>query len=187
MKGTIIANILLGAGVLFILISFIHALNMANMPYGVGGPPGSNIDRGIDWRQFFLMFSNSFINGMMLIGLGEIVRILYRIKQKKLEVVMPAGTGTLPQKQVSQPNEEPAQQTSEWNLEEKDVWKIYELYAGSAILELLPSQMYGYCVVKLQTDEGTKVKVANVQGTSAEEVDDPEIRNKIISWYNDRT
>ncbi|WP_100011223.1 hypothetical protein [Lentibacillus sediminis] len=186
MKGNWIANILLGAGVLFIVIGTFHAYAMSQIPYGVG-MQGSNIDQETDWRQFFFMMSDRFINGMLLIGMAEIIRVLYRIKHKKVEVVMPAGTGTLPQQQVSQPNEEPAQQASEWKLEEKDVWKIYELYAGSAILELLPSQMYGYCVVKLQTDEGTKVKVANVQAASAEEVDDPEIRNKIISWYNERT
>jgi hypothetical protein len=53
-------------------------------------------------------------------------------------------------------------------------------------LEIIPSQKEGYCIIKLQDKDGPLnpyIKIVDVSGPDAEEVQDEPVRQEIMDWY----
>jgi hypothetical protein len=135
----------------------------------------------IDWTNFFMMASGPLTYGMVLIGVSEIIRILHKHHLH-------------PTKNKVKENPDSADEienTSErWAISEAVEEKIYELYSDKAILEIMPSQKEGYCIIKLQDKNGPLnpyIKIADVSGFGAREVHDETIRQEIIIWYENES
>ncbi|PAV29654.1 hypothetical protein CIL05_09785 [Virgibacillus profundi] len=182
MKQNILGRIIFWFGIAVIVIGIIQAYIMASNTFYDDGFGHQEVR--IEWRFFFQMAFQYLVDGMIIIGISEVIKLLHNANGK-ISGLKLFKADNRPEHQSDIANEVP-EQSSDWKLEEMDVEKIYELYSDAAIIELLPSQMEGYCVVKLQKDEGAFIKIVDVGGFSAQEVQNPEIKKKVTDWYNDR-
>ncbi|GAB3061748.1 hypothetical protein [Virgibacillus ainsalahensis] len=179
MQGNIIGKILFVIGIVVIITGVFSAYNMANSTSYTGlGNEGVTME----WAIFLPVAGRAVVLGMVLIGLAEVIKLLRQLNARHREVEhLRRPLGAEPQQ--SGVLYEKTEESSDWDLEEGDILKIYELYSREAILEILPSKLEGYCVVKLQNDEGAHIKVVDIGGFSAEEVQNTDIVKKVTDWY----
>ncbi|RLL43708.1 hypothetical protein D8M04_12350 [Oceanobacillus piezotolerans] len=151
------------------------------LPYHQGGmnPP-------FEWTYFLQTMFYTTRDGVIIIALSEVIKQVDKLAKK----LGSFGTTQCPpetsQVQVQKTNTAPVESISEpWELTEKDEEKIYDLYAGKAILEITPSPEKGYCKVKVQDYEGplnTDIKVVSVNDPAAKEVHDPQRVEAILNY-----
>ncbi|AXI08539.1 hypothetical protein CV093_06555 [Oceanobacillus sp. 143] len=179
----IIGRILFYLGIVVIIIGIVHSIvNSYQLDYEMGGYGGEEYK--FFWSTFLYLFPSAFLNGLILIGLSEAIRLLDSINRKEPPTIITAG------EQVK--NNEGIQVVSNdkpevWEISEAEEEKIYELYADKAILEITPYITKGYCIVKLQDYDGPLkpfVKVLDLNGINPEEVQNLDRRKEIIQWYN---
>ncbi|MFC3041490.1 hypothetical protein ACFOGI_14675 [Virgibacillus xinjiangensis] len=179
-----ITNVILVAGILSLVIGFVLAYQMANQQPGMPQGAGQESAR-INWRSFFQIYFQFFTNGMILIGVSEGIRLLQKIHDKKPAGVMPILYRKGKQEPLEDWEERERMEESDWQLSEEDVMKIYDLFQGEAILELLPSPFDHHCAVKVQREDGPVVEVVDVSGPEAKETDDWEMERRVREWYRE--
>ncbi|WP_164669881.1 hypothetical protein [Virgibacillus doumboii] len=170
MNENIVAKILFNIGVAEIAVGIITGLILGNQdPYSV-----------MNWSLFLAWAIGGFIGGMLLIGFSEVIRLLHTINQK----ISPVKSDEI----LNKPSNETgiADKSVSWVLDDADKEKIRKAYQNETIVEMIPSPMEGYCLVELKGSQGYYVKVVDIAGFGAEEIQDPEIKHKIIKWYNDK-
>jgi hypothetical protein len=118
----------------------------------------------------------------VLVGIAEVIRLLHKRQFHPLKVAegeVPANTS------LAEDSDDPVKI---WTISEADEQKIYELYSDKAILEIIPSQREGYCLIKMQDKDGPLnpyIKIVDVSGIGAREVHDETIRKEIMHWYEE--
>ncbi|WP_164216071.1 hypothetical protein [Virgibacillus sp. YIM 98842] len=177
MKVNIIGVILFITGVVIIIVGLYSAYQSANYETPIAGDPYATT---MDWHMFFMMLPSSVAYGAALIGISEVIRLLHNQHNDKL-----INSAESVSANTAQPAdvEDPAKV---WTISETDEEKIYELYSDKAILEIIPSQKEGYCIIKLQDKDGPLnpyIKIVDVSGPDAEEVQDEPVRQEIMDWY----
>ncbi|MFZ3580108.1 hypothetical protein [Virgibacillus sp. DJP39] len=137
----------------------------------------ANVDYGgeFSWALFLTWSIGGFILGILFIGFAENIQLLQRIYLKMSnEEEMETGE----ELSMEYPSD-----SNEWFLPE-DREKIGLFYKNETILEIVPSLIEGYCIVKLEYGTSQFVRVVDIQGFGASEVEDGEIKSSIITWYN---
>ena len=178
MKVNIISIILFVTGVFIIILGIYSAYQNANYENPVASDPYAST---MDWHMFFMMLPSSIAYGAALIGLSEVIRILHKRHfyiSKSAEGIVSANTASAA--------EEIEDISKTWTVGEADEGKLYELYSDKAILEIIPSQKQGYCIIKLQEKDGPLnpyTKIVDVSGGGAREVHNESIRQEIMTWY----
>lgn len=182
MKQNVIGKILFYLGIAVIVIGIIQGFINANQMFYQDS--FGNQETRFEWRFFIQMAVQATVDGMVLIGISEVIKLLQNANGKI------AGLKLFNGKEKSNHQTEIINEEVElptvWKLSEDDIEKVYKLYSDAAIIELLPSQLEGYCVVKLQKDEGAFIKVVDVNGFHAQEVQNSDIKKKVTEWYNER-
>ncbi|MFC2946961.1 hypothetical protein [Virgibacillus sediminis] len=178
----VISKVVLAAGIVTIITGLVLAYQMAKTQAGMRPGP-SETEFMINWHAFFQFFHQFFTNGMILIGLSEGIRLLQGIYEKKSSGVMPVFYGRKGAKIPGEEGESEVMNDAAWEPAEEDIIKIYELYQGEAILELLRSPVLHHCAVKLQREEGPVMKVVDVSGPEAKETDSSETESRVREWY----
>ncbi len=177
MKVNIIGVILFITGVIIIIVGIYSAYQSANYENPIAGDPYAST---MDWHMFFMMLPGSVAYGAALIGLSEVIRLLHNQHIHKLinsEKSVSANSAPAPDEEES---------VKIWALSEAEEIKVYELYSDKAILEIIPSYKEGYCIIKLQDKEGPLnpyIKIVDVSGPAAEEVQDEPVIQEIMRWY----
>ncbi|ASK61031.1 hypothetical protein CFK37_01785 [Virgibacillus phasianinus] len=169
MYENIIAKILFIIGVAEITIGIFVGI--------VFGAANADFGNQFGWGIFFTWSIGGFILGMLFIGFAENIQLLQRIYLKMgddkvemdFETVMADETSTAPE---------------DWYLPVDDREKIEHYYKNETILEITPSQIEGYCIVKLEYGSNEFVRVVDIHGFGVHEVEDEEIKSSIITWYN---
>ncbi|RDW19724.1 hypothetical protein [Oceanobacillus chungangensis] len=179
----IIGSILYYLGITIIIIGTITAIiNSYQLSYEMGGYGGEEYK--FFWSQFLYLFSSAFFNGLILIGISEVIRLLDSINRKEPPTIITAGEQMKNNEGIQVfSNDKP----EVWKISAAEEEKIYELYADKAILEITPYITKGYCIVKLQDYDGPLkpfVKVLDLNGIHPEEVQNLDRRKQIIEWYN---
>ncbi len=149
-----------------------------------GLEPGGTIT--MEWSTFFMVFGSSVMNGVVLIGVAEVIRLLHKIYTKEPIKLTTHSAAKLSSERESVITGNEKINTV-WKITREDEEKIYELFSGKAILEIRPANIEGNCVVKVQDTSGPlnpEVKVVDISSFNATEVQDTERRNKILSWYH---
>ncbi|MFD1174068.1 hypothetical protein [Oceanobacillus picturae] len=181
MRAIIISRIIFVTGIIVLLAGFYKAWNMARLnQFSDYNPEGTAT---IDWDTFFMLAGTSLMYGFILIGIAEVIRLLDGILKKETFTQTPSLTKPTEQESVVFSQEEI---NTGWNLTREDEEKIYELYSDKAILEIRLANLEGYCIVKVQDTSrplNPEIKVVDVGGFSAKDVQDTEKRNKILEWY----
>ncbi|GAB3799782.1 hypothetical protein [Virgibacillus kimchii] len=178
MKVNVISIILFVTGIIIIVGGFIMAYNHSNYSGSVNF--SGEHAMVFDWFGFFMMMSNPLSYGLVLIGIGEVIRLMHKRFDQTVENQVIKQTGQA----IPETNTE--HESRAWTFSEEDEEKVYELYSDKAILEMLPSKKEGYCIVKLQDKEGPldpHIKVVDVSGFGAREVHDEKIRQEILDEY----
>lgn len=181
MRAIIISRIIFIAGIIVLLAGLYNAWNMARFEDYSGLTPGGTTS--VEWSTFFMIAGSSIMNGIVLIGIAEVIRLLDGILKKEPVTQSPSITKPTEQESVVPSQEEI---NTGWNLTREDEEKIYELYSDKAILEIRLANLEGYCIVKVQDTSrplNPEIKVVDVGGFSAKDVQDTEKRNKILEWY----
>ncbi|ASN06807.1 hypothetical protein [Virgibacillus necropolis] len=137
---------------------------------------GSNYE---SWAIFFIWSIGGFILGMLFIGFAENIQLLQRIYMKMTE------------EEVLQDNDVIVEEVKESEPVESDGWylpedreKIEHYYKNETIIEIAPSPIEGYCIVKLAYASNEFVRVVDIHGFGLKEVQDEDIKSSVISWYN---
>ncbi|MTW85861.1 hypothetical protein F3157_09350 [Virgibacillus dakarensis] len=175
MKENLIAKILFIIGTAIMVIGFITGLAVGNMSYdydfGIGG--------GMVWSIFFTYFFAGIISGMLFIGLSEIIRLLHSMNNE-------IGYKTpMPEKAPADSSQN--QPPDKWGVSQTDKEKIYDLYQNERILEIIPSNIEGYCLVKMADDSGKQfVRIVDIGGFGATETNETAIKQRVIAWYNEK-
>ncbi|MEW9675731.1 hypothetical protein ABRT01_06025 [Lentibacillus sp. L22] len=208
MRENIVAKILLIIGVAIMVIGLITGIGMGYGHYH----SYFGFESGIVWSIFFSYLFAGFMIGMLFIGLSEIIKLLHSINERmhftKHQTAEPDRNTTMADNQPEVPSEsnaiqpalsesvEPVQSDpsqpsgatpKQWALSETDREKITDLYCNEQILDMIPSNIEGYCVVKMMgSDDRQFVRIVDVCGFGAEEINDPDLKQQIITWYNKR-
>lgn len=178
MRVNIIGIILGLTGLIVFGIGIYNAYQSAIYENPIAGDPTAAT---MDWTMFFMMLSGPATFGLMLIGISEVIRLLHK-QQFTLK-----NSNEMPSFSEKKKLAAETEKTSDvWTVIEADEEKIYELYSDQAILEIIPSQKEGYCIIKLQDKNGPLnpyIKVVDVSGHGAREVHDETVRQEILAWY----
>jgi hypothetical protein len=181
LRAIIISRIIFIAGIIVLLAGLYNAWNMARFEQYTDF--GAEVNQTLDWSTFFMLAGTSLMYGFILIGIAEVIRLLDGILKKKIVTQTTSLTKPTEQESVVFSQEEI---NTGWNLTREDEEKIYELYSDKAILEIRLANLEGYCIVKVQDTSrplNPEIKVVDVGGFSAKDVQDTEKRNKILEWY----
>ncbi|CDO02908.1 hypothetical protein BN988_01388 [Oceanobacillus picturae] len=181
MRAIIISRILNVAGFIVFITGIINAWRVSRFEEYSGLDPEGTIT--MEWSTFFMVSGSAIMNGIILIGIAEVIRLLDGILKKEPVTQSPSITKPTEQESVVPSQEEIK---TGWNLTREDEEKIYELYSDKAILEIRLANLEGYCIVKVQDTSrplNPEIKVVDVGGFSAKDVQDTEKRNKILEWY----
>ncbi|MEC5425677.1 hypothetical protein QGM71_19595 [Virgibacillus sp. C22-A2] len=182
-----IGRILSYIGVIIIISGLIAGYNMSTYVHYVDGY--GNEERFFEWTSFFVLAGGSFLFGVALLGFSEVINLLHiisgRINSLKL-------TNENKKPSIYEENHEIEDmvKSKEWTLQESDEQKIYQLFSDKAILEIKPTEVEENCIVRLQDREGPLspyVTVVDVSGMMASEVQDVELKQHLIAWYNEQT
>ncbi|MUK88927.1 hypothetical protein GMD78_11030 [Ornithinibacillus sp. L9] len=185
MKENMIAKILFIIGIVNIVLGFIIGLvgaaedQVVYDAFGMG-----RVQSGFNFTYFISWATGGFVTGMLFIGFSEIIKLLHVINWK---TPMPQQVSNKENllKETTSPSNKTVQTSVDWTLGETEVEKIKEKYAEYHILDIIPSNVEGYCVVRLQTGAEEFVHVVDINGFGVVEVKDAGIKKTIISWYND--
>lgn len=169
MYENIVAKILFIIGVAQITIGIFIGL--------LFGFEGSGFANQFGWALFFTWSVGGFVIGMLFIGFAENIQLLQRIYFKM-------GGDNEPQQGQMMPEEE-AIGPEDWFLPFEDREKIEQYYKNETIIEIIPSHIEGYCIIKLEYGSNQFVRVVDIQGFGIREVQDEETKSQIITWYND--
>lgn len=136
----------------------------------------------MDVKIFILSVISGFIGGMIFVGFSEVIKLLDNINRKM-------GPRTTAKGAVSNSAIEKLDLLSKvkgedlsvsWKLGEVDKQKIIDLYGDRNIIDIFPSQLESYCIVKLQGDEGEIISIVDVGGFGAQEIHDKEAKKTIL-------
>lgn len=139
------------------------------------GAEAMDYGNSFNWSMFCLWFIGGFTLGILCIGFAEIIQLLQRIYLK------------MNNEHLVNENElinDTETETNEWYLPYEDREKIEHYYKNESILDIVPSIVEGYCIVKLMYGSTEYVRVVDVHGFGLREVDDEETKSAIIAWYN---
>lgn len=138
---------------------------------------GTGYGNQFRWALFFAWSIGGFMVGMLFIGFAENIQLLQRIylKMNGNEMVEPEPVDDKP----SDPNE--------WYLPSEDRERIEHYYKNETILEIVPSEVEGYCIVKLEYGTNEYVRVVDIHGFGVQEIHDEETKSAIIGWYNNKS
>lgn len=178
----LIGKILFWTGIAVLVVGLYpaikHALMMVYDPFGA--------ETGVTlYFEFFLqIYMDTFLKGMILIGLSELIRQLSILIAK--QQVQAAGTvadAISGSKQAAEMQPDLIRKRSVGK-QEKEL--IHDLYMDHAILEIHPTHLADYYVVRLQDYQGppqSYLRVVETNGFHIEEVKDPELAEEIIAAY----
>ncbi|WP_099157539.1 hypothetical protein [Virgibacillus ndiopensis] len=173
MQENVVAKILFIIGIAEMVVGLLIGIILANAGYY----------NGFVWSTFLAWTIGGSVTGMLFIGFSEVIKLLHMINRKINAREATVGNNTANYLDIF----DGAKRTTKpvnWKLGEQDKEKIYDLYKQEKIIEIVPSILEGYCLVKLENEQGQFVRVVDVGGFGAEEVHDNEEKRKVISWYN---
>ncbi|WP_430788083.1 hypothetical protein VBD025_18160 [Virgibacillus flavescens] len=171
MYENIVAKILFIVGVVQITIGLLGGV--------IFGAAGMDYGNTFNWGLFCLWFIGGFTLGMLCIGFAENIQLLHRIYLRMNNDEIVNRNEIVYEEEIEQENE-----TNEWYLPYEDREKIEHYYKNESILDIVPSMVEGYCIVKLMHGSTEYVRVVDVHGFGLREVDDEETKSAIIAWYN---
>lgn len=140
------------------------------------GFEGAEYGNQFSWALFFTWSVGGFILGMLFIGFAENIQLLQKIYLK---------IGREVPEQEHDLVEEMSTGSNGWYLPE-DRERIEQYYKNETILAITPTDVEGYCIVKLTYDSNEYVRVVDIHGFGVQEVQDEETKSSIISWYNEQ-
>ena len=130
------------------------------------------------WALFFTWTFGGITLGMLFIGFAENIQLLHRICIG-MDVKEPE------QDQVRLKDSPPIESEG-WFLPFEDRQKIEAYYKNETIIEIIPSNIEGYCIVKLEYNSNEFVRVVGVHGFDVREIQDEVIKSQNITWYNNQ-
>lgn len=167
MNENVVGKILFYIGIVQIAAGVITGLIIGSLdPYSI-----------MNWSLFFAWTIGGFISGMLFIGFSEIIWLLHAMNLK---------LSPMKSNEMFSNADDFGDRSVTWLLDETDKEKISGAYQNETIIEMIPSPMKGYCLVKLKGSQGCFVKVVDIEGFGVKEVQNAEIKHKIIKWYNDK-
>lgn len=169
MHENIVAKILFIIGVAEITIGIFVGLLFGFENAGFGNQ--------FSWGLFFIWSVGGFILGMLFIGFAENIQLLQRI-YRKLDVKEAEQDHVLVEEMPTEPEE--------WFIPSADQKKIEEYYKNETIIDITPSHIEGYCIVKLEYGSNEFVRVIDIHGFGVQEVQDEATKSSIITWYNNQ-
>lgn len=167
MHENIVAKILFIIGVAQITIGVFVGLLFGFEDAGFGNQFG--------WTLFFIWSVGGFFLGMLFIGFAENIQLLQRI-YFKMDGEKSQQTPILVEEV----------EPEEWFLPFDDREKIEQYYKNETIMEIIPSNIEGYCIVKLEYGSNQFVRVVDIHGFGVQEIQDEATKSSIITWYNNQ-
>lgn len=140
--------------------------------YVIGGMEYDQSYQSFHFGTFFITALGSFLLGMLFIGLSEIIKLLHRAQN------IESSIDTLENKV----HKELIQGTSTTRLTKLDKEKIDNLFPELK-KEIYSTPFDSLFVVVLQHDVADIIKVIDVGGFKAEEVQTKETVDKVMDWY----
>ncbi|MFD1040563.1 hypothetical protein ACFQ3N_19485 [Virgibacillus byunsanensis] len=180
MNENVVAKILFTIGVIQIGLGLILGFALANVNTNLNGYYQSVMD----WSLFFGWAFGGFVSGMLFIGFYEIIKLLHKINEKMPAPNKNSTTNNAARYLDTFNQVKQEERTVDWNLGESDKEKVNELYETEDILEIIPSHLENYCLVKLQNTHGQYISIVDVGGFGAQEIHDEETKRRIMDWYN---
>ncbi|SES65063.1 hypothetical protein SAMN05216389_101252 [Oceanobacillus limi] len=181
MKENQVAKILYIIGIAQIGIGFVLGLIVGATETVIYGPNGfGQVQSGFNFSIFITWTLGGFVSGMLFIGFSEVIKLLHEINWKMKVPESGKAEGLM-----LDTNQKQVNVTVNWELEEAELEKIKDFYQEEEIIEIIPANIEGYCVVKLQQETGRMIRIVEVSGFGVEEINEGKTKKKIIRWYNE--
>ncbi|MFD2042993.1 hypothetical protein ACFSTA_01580 [Ornithinibacillus salinisoli] len=181
MKENKIANILFIIGIVQIVLGLILGLVVSAEEYtGYDANGVEQMQTGFDFATFLTWTVTGFVTGMLFIGFSEVIKLLHAINWK---TPAPEPTSNEFAINTNPVSSDKVKQTFR-KLDGVDEEKIMEYYTDEKVVEIIPSEMNGYCIVILEKGSEQFIRVVDIAGFGVKEVNDGEAKKRVMDWYN---
>src|SRR5690625_4407176 len=185
LKQNIVSQILFYIGICIIGISFIFGIVLSNAGAGFDDV---YYEQTFDWGAFFSMVLTGFISGMAFIGISEIIKLLHSINFKmnidesrnvESKSFSPLASST----SISSRDN-----IKTWVVDGTDQEMVLEmeLLQNAQLIEIIPTPYIRYGVVIIEQEDARLERVVDFGGFYAVEVEDQEIVEKVLKWYDEQ-
>ena len=178
----LIGRILFWTGIAVLVVGLYPAIKNALMTEY--DPFGDETGVTLYFEFFLQIYMDTFLKGIILIGLSELINQLSILIGK--QQVQAAGAVADVLSGSKQAAEVPPDLNRKKSVGKQEKEMIHDLYKDHAILEIHPTHLADYFVVRLQDYQGppqSYLKVVETNGFHAEEVKDTQLAEEIIAAY----
>lgn len=187
MRDNVVSKLLFVIGVALLVIGLITGIVIALFGFRYG----LNAANGMMWSALFTYFFVGLVVGLLFIGLSEIIHLLIQLNEKlslpeeRNSPVSPTADADQQRVETDPASFHQPARGEEWEMTQADTARVRDYFRDQTILDIIPSNQEGYCLVKMMGEDGRAfLRALVVSESSIVEVADPELKKQLISWYN---